>query len=338
MAKRAGVSAATVSRVLNGAPTVREQHRRRVLQAVADLGYRPNRLARSFRRQRAETIGIVVSDIENPHFTAMVRAVEDAAYRRGKRVLLCNTDESAGKQRAYLEVLATERVLGVIMSPSNPAAPEVSQLLDVGIPVVAFDRPVLDPRADSVLVANRAGSELATLHLVSAGHSRVGFVGGPTNVYTGAERLAGYEAAMRRHGLQPCSVNGRFRIEGGRAAMDHLLDAWPDLTGLVIGNNLMAIGALQALRARGVDVPGQLALVAIDDPFWSELVEPALTTLAQPLRAMSESAVELLFERMEGKRTEPRHLVFGFELRVRDSCGTAAPGSWRKRTCPESGS
>src|SRR5207247_1937368 len=131
----------------------------------------------------------------NPHFTSMVRAVEDAAYRRGKRVLLCNTDESPAKQQSYLEVLATERVLGVIVAPSDPAAREVSQALDLGIPVVAFDRPLSDPRADSVLVANRPGSELATLHLVRAGHRRIGFVSGPADVYTGAERLAGYKKA-----------------------------------------------------------------------------------------------------------------------------------------------
>lgn len=312
---------------MNGSSTVGEQHRQRVLRAVADLEYRPNRLARSFRRQRAETIGIVVSDIENPHFTTMVRAVEDAAYRRGNRVLLCNTDESPAKQQSYLEVLTTERVLGVIVAPSDPAAREVSQALDLGIPVVAFDRPLSDPRADSVLVANRAGSELASLHLITAGHRRIGFVSGPTDVYTGAERLAGYKKAMARHHLNPHFVNGGFRMEGGRAATHQLLDESPDLTALVVANNLMAIGALQAFRARRIGIPDQVAIVAFDDPFWAELVQPALTTLAQPLRDMSEAAVELLFERMQGKRTESRHLTFDFELRVRHSCGTAAASS-----------
>ncbi|MEW6637580.1 MAG: LacI family DNA-binding transcriptional regulator, partial [Actinomycetota bacterium] len=147
VADRAGVSPATVSRVLNGAATVRPEYRERVLAAIEELGYRPNRLASNLRRRKAETIGVVVSDIENPHFTQMVRAVEDAAYRRGYRVLLCNTDEEPEKQRSYLEVLADERVLGVILSPSDPRGAEISRLLDLGIPVVTFDRTVEDPRA-----------------------------------------------------------------------------------------------------------------------------------------------------------------------------------------------
>ena len=182
VAERAGVSPATVSRVLSGTPGVRPASRERVLQAVAELDYRPNRLGRNLRQQNSETLGVVVSDIENPHFTQMVRAVEDAAYGRGFRVLLCNTDEMAEKQRAYLEVLAAERVLGVILAPSDPAGEEIGRLLDLGIPVVAFDRVVGDPRADAVIVDNAEGSRRATEHLIRAGHERIGFVSGPAAI------------------------------------------------------------------------------------------------------------------------------------------------------------
>src|SRR3954467_5258673 len=142
VARLAAVSPATVSRVLNGDPTVGATYRRRVTRAVEELNYRPNRLARNLRIQRTTTIGVVVSDIENPHFTQMVRAVEDAAFRRGYRVLLCNTDENPEKQKAYLQVLAAERVLGVLISPSDPAGEEISELIELGIPVIAFDRSV----------------------------------------------------------------------------------------------------------------------------------------------------------------------------------------------------
>ena len=330
VAERAGVSPATVSRVLSGTPGVRPASRERVLQAVAELDYRPNRLGRNLRTQTSDTLGVVVSDIENPHFTQMVRAVEDAAYRRGFRVLLCNTDETPEKQRAYLHVLAAERVVGVILAPSDPADGAIGELLDMGIPVLAFDRIVDDPRADAVVADNVDGSRRATEHLIAAGHTRIGFVGGLAAIQTGAERLAGYEAAMREHGLDAHVANGEFRIEPAQRAAEELLDAHVDLTGLVVANNLMTIGALRALRGRGVSVPGDIALVAIDDPPWAELVDPPLTTLAQPVRRMAESAVNVLFERVgrakgatERGLARATQVVFPFELRVRGSCGTA---------------
>lgn len=324
VAERARVSPATVSRVLNGAPSVGSEYRDRVLAAVEEMEYRPNRLASNLRRQKAEMIGVVVSDIENPHFTQMVRAVEDAAYRRGYRVLLCNTDETVDKQRSYLKMLAAERVLGVILSPSDPGGQEISDLLDLDIPVVAFDREVEDRRADVVVGENVGGMRLATEHLIRAGHERVGFVSGSVEVETGMERLQGYEAAMKSAKLESIYVDGGFRIEGGRRATEQLLSAG-GLTGLIAANNLTSIGALQAIRARGLRVPEDVALVAVDDPFWAELVEPPLTALAQPVRKMAESAVELLFERISGGRKEPRRLVFDFELRVRGSCGASVP-------------
>lgn len=324
VAERAGVSPATVSRVLNGAESVRPAYREKVLRAVQESGYRPNRLASNLRRRKAGMIGVVVSDIENPHFTRMVRAVEDAAYRRGYRVLLCNTDENAAKQKSYLEMLAAERALGVILSASDPGGEEVEHLLDLGIPTVAFDRAVGDARADAVVVDNAAGARLATEHLISAGHERVGLVGGPARVETGAGRLAGYEAAMLAAGLEPLSADGGFRIEGGRAATGRLLDKG-GLTALIAGNNLTAIGALQVLRERGVRVPEGVAFVAIDDPFWAALVEPPLTALAQPIREMADHAVGLLFERIGDPGREPERIVYDFELRVRGSSGTARP-------------
>lgn len=325
VAEKAGVSPATVSRVLNGSSTVGDAYRERVERAVGELGYRPNRLASNLRRRKAAMIGVLISDIENPHFTQMVRAVEDAAYRRGYRVLLCNTDETPEKQRSYLEVLADERVFGVILVPSEPGGEDVGELLDLGTSVIAFDRVVEDPRVDAVIADNVAGVRRATEHLILAGHERIGLVGGPVVVETGAERLEGYEAAMRSVGLEPRSADGGFRIEGGRTATEELLEASP--TALVVANNLMTIGTLKTLRERGLRVPEDVALVAVDDPFWSELVEPPLTTLTQPVHEMAGSAVELLFKRLAGRREGPRKVVFEFELKVRGSCGTGEGGA-----------
>jgi DNA-binding LacI/PurR family transcriptional regulator len=313
---------------LNGVETVNAESRDRVLRAAHQLGYRPNMLARNLRRQRVQMLAVLVSDIQNPHFAEMVRAVEDAAYSRRCRVLLCNSDESSEKQRSYIEVLAGERVSGVILVANDPTAPEIADLLDLGIPVVAFDRPIRDPRAESVLIDNEAGARQATRHLIDAGHERVAFISGPLSVYTGTERLAGYQAEMAEARLEPIVEYGDFRIEGGRSATRRLLTERPDVTAVVVANNLMSLGALQAMRTLRSDPDARPAIVGFDDPFWAPTVEPALTTLVQPIRTMSDTAVELLFERMGGGRTSPQRRVFDFELCVRDSCRTAPPGAW----------
>jgi DNA-binding LacI/PurR family transcriptional regulator len=330
VAERAGVSPATVSRVLNGAPTVREAHRERVLRAADQLGYRPNGPARNLRRKQVEMIATLVSDIENPHFAEMVRAVEDAAYDRRRRVLLCNSDESAEKQRSYIDMLAQERIEGVILVAHDSAAAEISTLLDMGIAVVAFDRPLRDPRADAVLVDNEAGARLLTRHMIDAGHEQIAFISGPLSVYTGAERAAGYQAEMAAARLAPIVEYGDFKVDGGRLAARQVLERHPDVTALIVANNLMTLGALQTLYHVRPDVDSQPALAGFDDPFWAPLLNPALTTLAQPIREMSSRAVELLFERTSGNRTTPHRETFHFELRVRDSCRTAEKGAWMK--------
>jgi LacI family transcriptional regulator len=319
VALRASVSVATVSRVLSGSDSVGLEARERVHAAVAELGYRPNRLARNLRRQTTEIVGVVVSDIENPHFTAMVRAVEDAAYGRGYRMLLCNTDERADKQRAYLEMLAGERVSGVILVPSDPDGAEISSLLDLGIPVVAFDRPVADQRADSVAADGEGAVRTATEYLLAAGHRGIAYIGGRSGLQIADDRRAGYEDAMRAAGLELREADGKFRMEPAIAATHALLEADGDVTGLVIANNLMAIGALKALAEMGRRVPDEIAVIALDDPFWAELVQPPLTVLAQPVRAMADAAMRQLLARMEQRDGERRHETFPFELRVRGS-------------------
>jgi len=292
------------------------------MSVISELGYRPNRLAANLRRRQVQMIGVVVSDIENPHFTQMVRSVEDSAYLKGYRVLLCNTDEDPAKQREYLGVLIAERVAGAIISPTEAAAPEITELIDSGAAVVAFDRAIEDKRADAVVAANSEGAKLATEHLIVTGHERVGFVAGLAGIETAARRQAGYEHAMAAAGLAPLIARGDFRVEGGERATLELLSL--GATALVVGNNLMAVGALRAAKQARRRVPRDLALVAVDDPPWAELTDPPLSTLAQPVRAMAAAATQLLIGRLEGRRRRARREVFSFELRHRGSCCTGA--------------
>jgi len=325
IARLAGVSSATVSRVLSGSQVVSPATRRRVEAVVSRFGYQPNRLARNLRNGHSDVIGVIVSDIENPHFATMVRAMEDAVYQRGKRLVLCNTSEDAAKQASYLGVMAVERVLGVMLSPSDPDDPEVGRLIDLGIPIVAFDRAVADPRADSVTAGNWSAAQVATEVLFDGGHRRIGFVAGRSGVQTGDDRLAGYLEAIATVGLVPAVAWGDFSLEGGRAATEALLATVPRPTALVIGNNQMTLGAMELLRRSGLRVPEDMAIVAFDDPPWASLVDPPLTVLSQQLRPMARAAVELLFQRIADPLPPPTHLRFDFELRVRRSSGPASP-------------
>jgi DNA-binding LacI/PurR family transcriptional regulator len=302
------------------------EHRRVVLETVERVGYRPNRLGQHLRRQRAETIGVLVPDIENPHFSESVRVFEDAAFGAGYRVLLHNTDETVGKQRAYVQVLADERVLGVIAAPVDVAGSGLEPLFEFDIPVVAFDRPLDDERADAVLCDNAGATRQATEHLIWLGHERIAYVGGKPDVATGAERLEGYKAAMRAARLTPFGVNGEFRTEPAEREVAALLALENPPTALLVANNLMVLGALQAVRAAGLTIPHDIAFLAIDDPLWAQLIDPPLTVVSQPTRQMAESAIALLLERIDNPREEGRRVVFATDLRIRSSCGMRQDG------------
>jgi DNA-binding LacI/PurR family transcriptional regulator len=184
--------------------------------------------------------------------------------------------------------------------------------------VVAYDRAVADRRADAVLAANVDGARLGVEHLIASGHTKVGFVGGPVGIETADERLLGFEQAMSVAGLRPRVAQGDFRVEGGRQAAKALLD--DGATALLVANNLMGVGVLQAIRERGLRIPLDVALVSIDDPPWAELTDPPLTTLAQPVRVMASTAVDLLLQRLQGGRKRGKRQIFEFELRHRGSC------------------
>lgn len=263
----------------------------------------------------------------------MVRAAEDEAYNRGYRVLLCNTDGRSEKQAAYLEILAGERVSGVLLVASDPGGRKITQLLDLGIPVVGIDRSLEDPRADSVIADGTAAAQLGTGHLFDLGRRQIGYIGGPDDMEPAQQRRLGYELAVRERGLQPRVVDGLFEIRPAAEATLALLDGGP-LDGLVIANNMMAIGAVEALRSRRVRIPEDVAVVAFDDPFWVDIFEPPLTTLGQPIRPMISTALELLLKRIRGGRDQPRRIIFKFDLRVLGSSVSRSLLGRSKAICP----
>jgi LacI family transcriptional regulator len=321
VAERASVSVATVSRVLNSDPRVDPEYRERVRLAVAELGYRPNRLARNLRRQQMDALGIVVPDIENPHFAEVVRIIEGVAIELGYRVLVCNTDEDAERQAACLRMLADERVSGIVLSPSDPDG-SIDQLKDLGIPVVTIDRALAHAETDLIVADNVPAVRSVTRRLIDAGHRRIAFVGGRSDVETGSERQEGYVAEVEAAGLSPILASGGFRRDAAREAVTGLLRAPNPPTALIVANNLMTLGALQAVRHCGLRVPDDIAVIAVDNPDWAELLDPPLTVLAQPIRAMATEAADLLIRRINGEDFAPVHAIYPLELIIRRSCGT----------------
>lgn len=325
VASRAGVSAATVSRVLNGRTDVSPALADRVRDAVDELGYRPNGVARNLRLRATMVWGLIISDIGNPFFIAMVRGVEDAAHEAGYSLVLCNSDDDLDKERRYIDVALAEQMAGVVITPASEASSDLSALVDRGIPVVAVDRRVARLDIDTVLVDNVSGARLATEHLLESGCRRIACITGPTRTTTAAERLEGFRQAHRAAGLEvdpDLVVLENFKEDGGYDGAQRLLglDAPPD--GMFVANNLMTVGALEALVDAGVEIPDDMLLVGFDDIPWARLTRPRLTTVNQPTYDMGREAGRLLAQRLQrgrGRRDLPRTVVLPPSLEVRQS-------------------
>lgn len=325
VARRAGVSPATVSRVLNGNTSVHPDLVQRVRDAVAQLSYQPNGMARNLRRSESTLWAVIVSDVSNPFFTSMVRGVEDVAQDLGYSVVLCNSDESRAKEAGYLAAAVADRMAGVIISPASTTDTDVSDLVSHGIPVVAVDRRVAGTEVDTVLVDNELASQVATEHLLDMGYRRIACITGPSQAMTASERLAGYLTALRGHGIDPGQDlirHADFRQAGGYSAMTSLLtEAGPD--AVFVANNLMTVGAIECLFDRRIEIPREMGLVGFDEPPWANLIRPSLSTVSQPTYQMGRMAGELLAARRAGRGTgparPPRQKVLHATLNVRAS-------------------
>ncbi|WP_020576000.1 LacI family DNA-binding transcriptional regulator [Actinopolymorpha alba] len=328
VARLAKVSPSTVSRVLNGKLTVDEALAKRVRKAASDLDYRPNALARSLRRSQTNLWAVLVSDINNPFFTALVRGVEDVAQQAKYSVVLCNSDENPDKEADYIAAILAEQMAGVIISPTNRSISSSSrsapmrQLLAASVPLVAIDRQLRGATVDIVTVDNTHAAQLATDHLVSEGFSRIACITGPRDISTAQQRLEGYRRALRASGRDVDSRLIRyadFREAGGHAAMGDLLDHTPRPDAVFATNNLMTVGALECLVDRGVSIPADVGVFGFDDVPSATLIRPPLSTITQPTYDIGRTAAELLLQRIADPSRPPSRAVLPTELHVRAS-------------------
>jgi LacI family transcriptional regulator len=328
VAELAGVSASTVSHVLNGTRKVSEDTRERVRLAIEELGYEPNLLAKSLKVSRTFTIGLLISDIQNPFFTSVIRGAEDVALSRGYHLFLCNTDEDPNREDEYVRELSKKRVDGLIVASSASRRNHTLQLRLEDVPFVFMDREVEGIEADTVSVDNRLGMRLIAEHLTQLGHERVGMVSGPLEKSSGYERYHGLRDALADLGLplRDSLVRfGDFRVSGGREAAEELLRLPEPPTALVVSNNQMTLGALLAVRELGLRVPDEVSVVSFDDMEWAPLANPPLTALAQPTYEMGATAARILLDKIEKKAIgSPSKLFMEPELMVRGSTGSPA--------------
>lgn len=327
VARRAGVSPTTVSHVLNGTRPVSDDLRARVLAARDELGFEPSAVARSLKVRRSNTIGLVVADIANPFFPAVVRGVEDVAQGAGYTVIVGNSDEDPDKEVEYLRVLYARRVDGLILAPTGQRHQYLQRLARANFPLVFVDREVPDLGVSSVVVDSETATRNAVRHLINLGHRRIAMVSGRPRISSAVDRIRGYREALDWAGIpvdERLNVSGGARADEARAAAEALLDLDPPPTAFFVANNMMTIGVMRAVRARGLRVPQDVAVVGFDDFEWADVFEPRLTTVAQPTYDLGRVAAEMLLEKIDGSRDgHPEHRVLACHLVIRDSCGAS---------------
>ncbi|AHV97653.1 LacI family DNA-binding transcriptional regulator [Paenibacillus sabinae] len=317
VAKLSGVSVATISRVINKNGYVTPETEIKVINAINQLNYSPNAVARGLARKKTNTIALVLPDITNPFFSELARAVEDAAKHYGYTLNLCNSDNEESKEKAYFDILKDRYVDGIIIA-SDTSAYRRHYLKNSKIPLVTIDQ---TPRNESSVIVtskNIKGAKLAVRHLFEIGCKKIAHIYGPLEYKPSLDRLRGYEQAVKSQEWYSSSltVQGNFKIESGIEAVKTLLERHPDIDGIFAGNDLMAIGALKGLLKMGKKVPEDVAICGFDNINLTEIMEPEITTVAQSIYGMGTLAVELLMKKIGESPVEADDNIHLHELDV----------------------
>ncbi|OGO27681.1 MAG: hypothetical protein A2Z16_05425 [Chloroflexi bacterium RBG_16_54_18] len=325
IAKKAGVSVATVSYVINESRRVSPDVTAKVLEAIDNLGYSPNAIARSLRRKYTKTIGLIVPDNSNPFYAEIAKGVEDAGFEVGYSVLLCNSNDMTTRELVYVDMLRSKRVDGVVFSSTKTTIEDqIRPLIKLGIPAVVFYRNARDLDVDTLRIDNIKVGLQATNYLIELGHTRIACIKPLSSVSPSALRVEGYRAALEAHRLpwnEELVVQGDNRITGGEGAAKQLLGSGADFSAIFACNDVMAIGAMSALRDACLNVPQDVSVIGVDDIILASYSAPPLTTISQPKYEAGRQAVTYLIERIEGKYDRgPRDVILKTELVVRDSC------------------
>jgi DNA-binding LacI/PurR family transcriptional regulator len=326
IAVKAGVSLGTVSNVLNNTANVREALRKRVMDAVGSIGYQPSQLARGLRRVKTNMIGMIIPDVTNPFFPAVVRGAEDVAFANGYRLVLCNTDNDHAKELAHLRELKTYLPAGLLVIPSNfsDLSVHAESYRKAGTAVVCVDRLPKDWDGDTVTVANEDGAYHATRYLIRLGHQKLAAIMGPLHLTNSEQRLAGFRKALHEAKIQVASryiLEATYDKAGGFAKARILLNMLPRPTAIFAGNDMIALGVLAAIQEAGLRCPEDISVMGFDNQDIAEFTNPPLASVHQPGYQMGATAARILLDRVSGNRKGVKHIVLETELKVRPSVG-----------------
>ncbi|MCL4561382.1 MAG: LacI family transcriptional regulator [Chloroflexi bacterium] len=324
VAKKAGVSASTVSRVVGNYGYVGEKNRKKILAVIRELDYHPNAIARSMVKKSTSTIGLVITDITNPFFAYLARGVEEVAWQHGYTLILANTDEDLTKEQAIVSALLEKQVDGLILVPaSSSPTPHLQEVLKREMPLTLVDRRVKDCLVDVIMVNNQDGARQAVAYLIERGHRRIGMVYDNPEISTNMERLAGYREAFRDAGLtipEDLVRSCQYTQQSAYAVVAQLLKVENPPTAIFTANNFMTLGAVKAVREAGLQIPTHIALVGFDDLDWNEYNLPQLTSVAQPVHEMGKVAAQRLIARLKGEKTPPLEIRLNTRFIIRQSC------------------
>jgi DNA-binding LacI/PurR family transcriptional regulator len=326
VAEKAGVSTATVSRVIREYPGVREKTRKKVLKVITELNYEINAIARSLRQKKTNTIGVIIGNVLSQFYSIIAKSVEDIANKFGYNVILCNGDDNPEKELKYLKVLKSNRVDGIILTPTGKNAKYINWLIESGTKVVLLDRLINGVDCDSVLVDNENGAYNAVKHLINQGYRRIAIINGYIDRTTGRGRLNGYLRALKEAGIpkdDSLIKIGNFKKRSGINLARELLESSNRPEAIFISNLDMTLGALITIKEIGTKIPDDIGIVGFDDPEWALILDPPITTVSQPVYSLGSTAAEMLIGKIENKETridnKPLIMTLSTNLIIRNS-------------------
>jgi LacI family transcriptional regulator, galactose operon repressor len=322
VARLAQVSTATVSRALNGTGQIAPGTRKAIDDAVEQLGYRPNTIARSLVTKSTQTIAFLLPDITNPFYASLVSGIQQLALKRDHTMLLCTTEGDPEREEQYLRLLRAKQVDGALVDGLVLPPDRIARFVEDGFPIVCLDRDIASASVPLVQVDNRRGARLATEHLLSLGHTRIAHVSGSLDLRISQQRVAGYRKALTSAGITPdprLVAAGDFTEAGGYQATRTLLEAEVELTAVFAANDLSALGALHAITESGRRVPEDVSLVGFDDVPLAAFTSPPLTTIHQPAVEIAERATEILIDLTHGRQVPKLRYLLEPKLVVRAS-------------------
>ncbi len=324
VAKRAGVSIATVSRVLNNNGKVNEATRSRILKAIKDLKYQPSRVAKRLRSKSVSSnlLGVLIPDIKNPFYVEVLEGIEEVAYKNNYALIMCNFGQDEKKEKLYLEILQSEGIDGLIAAPANENDAQLKKMVKDGLPVVCVDRGLNETDVDVVLVDNEKGAFQAVDYLIQSGYKRIAYISGLPTIPSSRLREKGYRDALAKNGI-PFNSDlvkyGDSKHHSGIELCGELLDLPNPPDAVFTGNNLITLGALEVIHQRGLNIPKDIAIVGFDDMYWSNSLNPPLTAVRQPANEIGRRAGELLIQRINDSGRPRIQMMLNAELMKRKS-------------------